>query len=787
MATRYFGKPIRRNEDPRLLTGQALFVDDVHLPGMLHIAFVRSAYAHAVIRSIDTAAAKTMVGVVAIYVAEDLGDYWQPGPLLLPPPPIEGTIFNQRTQVPLAKGKVCHAGEPIAVVVAESRYVAEDAAERVVVDYEPLPAVVSLEDALSPHAPVIHEGLIDNLNAHVVQHKGDYAAARAAADVVLRRTFRYDRGTAAAMENRGIVADWDGKNEQLTVWDTTQAPIAIRNGLAGMLGLSEKQVRVIAPFIGGGFGPKIMMFYPEEVLLPWISMRLGRPVKWIEDRQENFFATTQERGQVHEAEIALRRDGTVLGVKDFFLHDAGAYAPYGLTVAINSQCTLLGQYDVPNYESEFKAVFTNKPIVTPYRGAGRQHGVFVMERLLDFAARELQLDRVEIRRRNLIPPEKFPYNHEIIYQDFAPLIYDSGNYAAALDRAVELIGYDHFVQEEQPRLRVEGKHVGLGLVTYVEGTGIGPYEGAKVTVETSGRVSVATGIGTQGQGHYTSFAQIVAEQLGVAVENVRLVTGDTSEFYWGAGTFASRGAVVAGNAIHAAAVSVRQKILQKASDELEVDAEDLELVDGVVQVKGAPATAIPLGELAARANPLRGAVKPGTEPGLEATDYFGPERGATASGVHAMIVEVDPETMLVEIKRYLVVHDCGTVINPMILEGQIHGGVAQGIGNAFYEELVWDEHGQLLNASFMDYLLPTADVMPHIETDHVETPSPLNPLGIKGAGEAGAIPVGPLFAQAVEDALADTGIEILEIPLSPNRLFELVEAARHQAAEVKYG
>ena len=787
MATRYFGKPIRRNEDPRLLTGQALFVDDVHLPGMLHIAFVRSAYAHAVIRSIDTAAAKTMVGVVAIYVAEDLGDYWQPGPLLLPPPPIEGTIFNQRTQVPLAKGKVCHAGEPIAVVVAESRYVAEDAAERVVVDYEPLPAVVSLEDALSPHAPVIHEGLIDNLNAHVVQHKGDYAAARAAADVVLRRTFRYDRGTAAAMENRGIVADWDGKNEQLTVWDTTQAPIAIRNGLAGMLGLSEKQVRVIAPFIGGGFGPKIMMFYPEEVLLPWISMRLGRPVKWIEDRQENFFATTQERGQVHEAEIALRRDGTELGVKDFFLHDAGAYAPYGLTVAINSQCTLLGQYDVPNYESEFKAVFTNKPIVTPYRGAGRQHGVFVMERLLDFAARELQLDRVEIRRRNLIPPEKFPYNHEIIYQDFAPLIYDSGNYAAALDRAVELIGYDHFVQEEQPRLRVEGKHVGLGLVTYVEGTGIGPYEGAKVTVETSGRVSVATGIGTQGQGHYTSFAQIVAEQLGVAVENVRLVTGDTSEFYWGAGTFASRGAVVAGNAIHAAAVSVRQKILQKASDELEVDAEDLELVDGVVQVKGAPATAIPLGELAARANPLRGAVKPGTEPGLEATDYFGPERGATASGVHAMIVEVDPETMLVEIKRYLVVHDCGTVINPMILEGQIHGGVAQGIGNAFYEELVWDEHGQLLNASFMDYLLPTADVMPHIETDHVETPSPLNPLGIKGAGEAGAIPVGPLFAQAVEDALADTGIEILEIPLSPNRLFELVEAARHQAAEVKYG
>ena len=778
MAMRVFGKPIRRNEDPRLLTGQALFTDDVHLAGMLHVAFVRSTYAHAMIRGINVSGAKTLPGVIAVYTAADLGDYWKPGPLLLPPPPIEGTVINQRTQVPLAKGKVCHVGEPIAVVVAESRYIAEDAAERVVVEYEPLAAVVKVEDALLPDAPIIHERLHDNLNAHVIQRKGDYEAARAAADVVIRRTFRYDRGTAAAMENRGIVAVWDGKSEQLTLWDTTQAPIAIRNGLAGMLGLSEKQVRVIAPFIGGGFGPKIMMFYPEEVLLPWISMRLGRPIKWIEDRQENFFATTQERGQVHEAEIALTGDGRVLGVKDFFLHDSGAYAPYGLTVAINSQCTLLGQYDIANYESEFKAVFTNKPIVTPYRGAGRQHGVFVMERLLDIAAREMGIDRVAIRRRNLIPPDKFPYNNEIIYQDFAPLIYDSGNYEAALDKAVELIGYHQFVQEEQPRLRAEGKHVGLGLVTYVEGTGIGPYEGAKVTVEVSGRVSVATGVGTQGQGHYTSFAQIVAEQLGVAVENVRLVTGDTAEFYWGAGTFASRGAVVAGNAIHAAAVNVRNKILQKASDELEVAEEDLELVDGTVRVKGSPGSAIALGDLAARANPLRGAVRPGSEPGLEATDYFGPERGATASGVHAMIVEVDPETLLVAIKRYLVVHDCGTVINPMILEGQIHGGVAQGIGNAFYEELVWDENGQLLNASFMDYLLPTADTVPYIETDHVETPSPLNPLGIKGAGEAGAIPVGPLFAQAVEDAMADVRLEILEIPLSPNRLFELVEDAR---------
>jgi carbon-monoxide dehydrogenase large subunit len=783
MTTRYFGQPIRRNEDPRLLTGQAQFTDDVQLPGLLHVAFLRSTYAHARLRSIDVRMARALPGVVAVYTAEELGAYWQPGPLLVPPPPVPELVFHQRTQVPLAKGKVRHVGEPLVAIVAESRYLAEDAADQIVVDYDPLPAVVDLERALLPNAPLIHEDLPQNLNAHVIQRKGAYEAARAGADVVLRRRFVYDRGTAAALENRGLVASWDAKSESLTMWDTTQAPIPIRNGIAAMLGLSEKQVRVIAPFIGGGFGPKIMMFYPEEVMLPWIARQLGRPVKWIEDRQENFYATTQERGQIHEAEIALTREGRVLGIRDHFLHDAGAYAPYGLTVPLNSQCTLLGQYDIENYDSEFKSIFTNKPIVTPYRGAGRQHGVFVMERLLDLAARELGLDRVEIRRRNLIAPDQFPYNNQIIYQDFAPLVYDSGNYAPALDKAVELIGYRQFYAEEQPRLRAEGKYVGLGIVTYVEGTGIGPYEGARVTVETSGRVSVATGIGTQGQGHYTAFAQVVAEQLGVDVTNVRLVTGDTAEFYWGAGTFASRGAVVAGNAIHAAAVKVRQKVLKKASDELEAAEEDLELVDGVVQVKGSPGTAIKLGDLAARANPLRGAVRPGAEPGLEATDYFGPERGATASGVHAMLVEVDRETMQVEIKKYVVVHDCGVVINPLILAGQIQGGVAQGIGNAFYEHLVFSEDGQLLNASLMDYLLPTADTVPPVVTDHVETPSPLNPLGIKGAGEAGAIPVGPLFAQALEDALNLPGLEINEIPLSPHRLWGLVQAVKGRQRE----
>jgi carbon-monoxide dehydrogenase large subunit len=776
MTTRYFGAPIARNEDRRLLTGQALFVDDVELPGLLHAAFLRSQIAHGRVRHVDVSAARRREGVVAVYTADDLGAYWQPGPLLVPPPPIEGITFNQRTQVPLAKDKARHAGEPLALVIAESRHLAEDALADIVVDLEPLPAVVDLERALSENSPTVHDDVRGNVAARVRQRKGDYAVAVTHADHVIRRRFHYDHGASMPMETRGVVAKWDAKANHLTVWDTTQAPVFVRNGLAGMLGLGERQVRVIAPFVGGGFGPKIMMFYPEEVLLPWAAIKLDRPVKWIEDRREHFFATTHERGQIHDAEIALGRDGRILGIKDEFLHDTGAYDPYGLTVPINSQCTLLGPYLVPSYDSTFTAVFTNKPMVTPYRGAGRQHGVFVIERLLDIAARELDIDRAEIRRRNFIPPEAFPYNNEIIYQDFAPLEYDSGNYLPVLDKALAAIGYDQFLAEERPRLRAEGRHVGIGIACYVEGTGIGPYEGAKIQVQSNGKVIAATGIGTQGQGHFTSFAQIVADQVGVDVRDVDVVTGDTDQFYWGAGTFASRGAVVAGNAMNEAAKVVREKILRTAAEHFECDEQDLELANGMVSIVGVPGRAVRLGELAIKANPMRGAVRPGTEPGLEATRYFGPPRGATASGVHAMIVEIDPETMALDIRRYVVVHDCGTVINPLILAGQIHGGVAQGIGNAFYEQLMFDEHGQLLNPSLAEYLLPTALDVPRIELDHAATASPLNPLGIKGAGEAGAIPAGPLFAQAIEDALdlSGKGIELLEIPLSPSRLWELI-------------
>jgi carbon-monoxide dehydrogenase large subunit len=780
VATRNFGAPIRRNEDARLLRGQALFVDDVELPGMLHAAFLRSNLAHATIRSIDVSAARAREGVVAVYTAEDLGAYWAPGPLLVPPPPIAGLVFNQRTQVPLAKGKVRHVGEPLAVVLAQSRYLAEDALADIAVELDPLPAIVDLEKAGAETSARVHEDVRGNIAAHVRQSRGNYAAARARADHIIARRFRYDHGASSPIETRGIVANWDARGNQLTVWDTTQGPVFLRNGLAAMLGLNERQVRVIAPFVGGGFGPKIMLFYPEEVVIPWAAKKLNRPIKWIEDRLEHFFATTQERAQIHDAEIALARDGRILGIKDTFLHDTGAYNPYGLTVPINSQISILGPYVVGNYESTFTAVFTNKPIVTPYRGAGRQHGVFVIERLMDIAARELKLDRVDIRRRNFIPRDAFPYNNELINQDFAPLEYDSGDYEAVLDKALDMIGYRRFLAEEQPRLRAQGRHVGIGLVCYVEGTGIGPYEGAKVQVQANGKVSIATGIGTQGQGHFTSFAQIAADQLGVEVTDIDVVTGDTDQFYWGAGTFASRGAVVAGNAVHAAAMAVRQKILKLAAEHFECAEEDLEIANGEVSVVGVPGQAIKLGALALKANPMRGAVRPGTEPGLESTQYFGPPSGTTANGAHAMIVEVDPQTFALNVLKYVVVHDCGTVINPLILAGQVHGGVAQGIGNAFYERLVFDDDGQLLNASLADYLLPTALEVPNMEIGHTVTPSPLNPLGIKGAGEAGAIPVGPLFAQTIEDALAllPKGVELNEIPLSPNRLFELTGKPR---------
>ncbi|MEJ2447133.1 MAG: xanthine dehydrogenase family protein molybdopterin-binding subunit [Anaerolineales bacterium] len=775
MNYKIIGKRVKRVEDPRLLTGGALFVDDVNLPDMLHAAFLRSDYAHARIKSIDTSQAAALPGVVGVFTAEDMGEDWEPGPpLVSPPPTLENVTFHSRRQVPLVKDKVRHAGEIIAVVVAESRYIAEDAVEEIQIDYEPLPAVVNLEKCLHPDSPLVHEDLDSNLAAHLVQKKGDYESARAEADLIIKRRFHLDRGAAAAMENRGLVVDWNAKDQHLMVWDATQSPIPIRNGMAARLGLRTHQVRVVAPFVGGGFGPKIMMFYAEEMVLPWLTMKLNRPVKWIEDRRENFYATTQEREQIQEVEMALSKEGRILGIKQSIIHDTGAYNPYGLTTPLNTQSHSMGSYDVENYESELTVVFTNKTIVTPVRGAGRPQGIFVVERLLDIASRELGIDSRDLRRLNFIDPDDFPYNHQIIDQAFTELVFDSGNYLPVYEKALEAIGYDRFLQEEQPRLRQEGKHVGIGVVPFIETTGVGPYEGARVAIEPSGKVSAATGVGTQGQGHMTSFAQIVAEALSVDVEDVSMVTGDTAEIHWGTGTFASRGAVVAGNAVLAAAQDVRQKALTLASKILETPEEELELDGGLVRVADIPEQSISLGELAVLANPFRGAVEPGTEPGLESTKYFGPAYGATAFGVHALILEVDPETMMIKLLKYVTVEDCGTMLNPLIVEGQIHGGVSMGIGNSYYEKLHFDENGQLLNASLADYLLPTSAEMPPIEVIHLNTPAPNNALGTKGVGEAGAIPVPAAFIQALENALPEYELEILETPLSPNRLFELL-------------
>ncbi len=770
------GRRLPRNEDARLLTGEAVFVDDIALPGMLHAAFVRSPHAHARILDVDATRARGMPGVVAAYAAADLGGGGAAGPMLLRPPESLGWMLHERTQVPLARDKVRHVGEPVAVVLADSRYRAEDAAREIDVDYRPLPVVLDLEAALAPDAPRVHEDLPSNLAAEIHQCRGDYAAAARAAHLRLARRFRYDRGTAAAMETRGVVADWDRRARRLRIWDTTQAPIPMRNLLAARLGLSEQQVHLVAPFMGGGFGPKIMMCYPEEMLIPWLSMQLGRPVKWIGDRAEDFVGTTQERLQIHDAEIALDRRGRILGVHDRFLHDTGAYDPYGLTIPLNSQCTLLGPYDIPNYDSAFRMVFSNRPIVTPYRGAGRQHGVFVIERLLDLAARALGIDRVALRRRNLLRRDQFPHDHAIIYQDFAPLRYDSGHFRPLLKAAAERIGH----AAKAPRRAA----IGTGVVTYVEGTGIGPYEGARVQVQNNGKVVVATGVGTQGQGHFTVFAQIVADQLGVAVSDVEVVTGDSDRFHWGTGTFASRGAVVAGNAVHAAARDVRARALALAARALQVPKSRVELVEGSARDRSDPSRSISLAALARQANPLRGAVTPGTQPGLEGTAFFGPALGTTAAGAHAVEVEIDPDTFDLRIRRYVVAHDCGVAINPLLVDGQIHGGVAQGIGNAWYERLDFDAEGRLRNGSLRDYLLPSACEVPRIEVLHFATRGD-NALGTKGVGEAGAIPVGAAIAQAIEDALDLPGFEILEMPLSPDRLFALV--AEHRARSAAAG
>ncbi len=785
MTTRMFGEPIRRREDPRLVSGDGRYLDDLGHDA-LAAAFVRSPHAHASIVDIDVTGALDVDGLVAVYTYEDLaGRVAEPLPVLIPHP----ALHAPRTGYPLAKDVVRHVGEAVVMVVATDRYIAEDACERIRVTYEPRPAVVGPEAARRAEH-LVHEDVPDNVSAHLVQEVGDAPAAIAAAPHRLSLTLHIERSASMPMEGKGVYARWDAADRSLRVYSSTQTSTSLRFALAAKLDLPVDRVEVVTPDVGGGFGVKIVHPWPEEVLVPWAAIRLGQPVKWAEDRREHFVSSAHERAQEHTVEVGFDDEGHLLGLSVRFLHDNGAYTPYGIIVPQVTSTQLLGPYKPGAYRVEFHSLYTNTVQVTPYRGAGRPQGVFVMERTMDAIAGYLGLDRAVVRERNFIQPDEMPYDHQLIFQDGRPLVYDSGDYPAALAKLRKLVGWDEFAAYRD-QARAEGRRVGIGLGCYVEGTGVGPYEGAYVRVETNGTVVVATGLTTQGQGHETVFAQVAAETLGVPVENVTVVTGDTRRFKYAVGTFASRAAVMSGNAVALAAGKVREKALRIAGEALEVDPGDLTIDGGVVQVKGTPQAAIPLSTVAVLANPLRyafdeeakratqfavggGADRPpideDDEPGLEASDYYSPLRCTFAAGMHAAIVETDPDTAEVKILRYCVVHDCGRLINPRIVEGQIHGGVAQGVGGALYERIVYDEHGQLVNASYMDFLMPYASEVPTVEIDHLETPSPLNPLGVKGAGEAGVIPAAAVLASAIEDA---EGITIRSMPISPAELWAL--------------
>lgn len=786
MTTRLIGERVQRREDVPFLTGKGQYLDDIDPPDCAHAAVVRSQYAHARIRDIDLGDALDVDGVIAIYTHEDLGDLDKPLPLGIPNP----GLHHPRTQLPLARDETFFVGQPIALVVATDRAIAEDVVERIRVEYEPLPVAASVREARKGEA-LVHHDVPGNLAAEIGDTVGDPDRAFAAAPRVIERELWVERGAGQPLETRGVLADWNPLTGELTVWDSTQSPNTVRLGLTGFFKLREHNVEVIAPDVGGGFGVKIAYWYPEELLIPFASIQLERPVKWVEDRREHFIGSMHERGQLHNARVAFDDNGRILAMQDSFIQDAGAFVPYGIIVPIVTMARLPGPYKIPSFHFDAKIYYTNTVPVTPYRGAGQPEAVFVTERLMDAIAQKLGLSKAEVRRRNFIQPDEYPYEPGTIDEDGEPTRYDSGNMPAVLDKCLELIRIDD-LEAQKAEAASRGKKLGFGIGAYVEITGGELYEGARVAVQPSGRVFVTTGIGTQGQGHKTVLAQVAAETLGCPFEDVEVVTGDTRQFKWATGTFASRIGVIGGNAVANATQKVREKVLTLAANVLEAAKEDLTIEDGNVFVAGSPKPSISLMELAVLSNPLRVAydekalaasqfaAKPVPameilgEPGLEASGYFAPHKPAYATGCHAAVVEVDPGTCEMRIVRYSAVHDCGRVINPMLVEGQMYGGIAQGIGGAFYEKLHYDEEGQLVNASFIDYLIPYASEIPEIAVGHVETPSPLNPLGLKGAGEAGVMPPAAAIVGAIEDAL---GVRADEAPLSPNRLFELTQAA----------
>lgn len=745
--TKYFQSPVSRQEDPRLLTGNGRYLDDVDMPGALHAAFVRSTYAHATINGIDAAAARAMDGVVAVYAAKDLAPYL--ASLRLPLGFPEGQLPDHVMNYVLTPNEAVHVGEALAVVVARGRAIAEDAVDAVLVDYTPLPAVVDAREVLDPAAPMSRLEINTNRYKTLDFGYGDSDAAFAAAAHVFTQSLSIHRGLGSSMEGRGVLARFDPSTSEMTVWSSTQMSHELSHTIAHMLRLEENQVRVIAPDVGGAFGAKYLV-YPEEIAIAAAARMLAKPVKWVEDRREHFVAAIHERDQFWSLEIALDADAHILGVRGRLVHDQGAYAPHSYNVPYNAGTTLPGPYIIPNYKLEVVLAQTNKVPVIPVRGAGYPQSNFAMERLMDCAARELGLDRTEIRRRNLIPADKMPYVTPLKNRAGTPIVYDSGDYLLAQTTALAAAGYADF-PTRQLEARKRGKYIGMGIAQAVKGTGRGPFESARVRVSGNGRVSVFTGALEMGQGIKTSLAQICADELGVPMDRVDVVAGDTGQVGYGLGGFASRQAITAGSSTLLAAREVRARAIKVAAHAMGVSEGALEIRDGEVCKKDSDEAGIALGKIASQLRGLPGyAFPPDVEVGLEATSMFRIDAMAYANAFHVCEVEVDIDTGGVEIQRYIAVQDCGKLINPKIAAGQVHGSIAHGIGNALFEWIGYNSDGQPITTTFADYLLPTARDVPHLEIIWLETPSPINPLGIKGAAEAGIVCVGSTIASAVE-------------------------------------
>jgi len=760
---KFIGDRLLRKEDPRLVQGRGRYVGDIALPGMLHAAILRSPHAHARIGAIDTARALKVPGVFGVVTFADLGDAARPLPIVPPHAALRGKNFSL-----LAGERARFVGEAVAVVAAESRYAAEDARELIDVAWEPLPSV---QEPTAPGSARVHDDIPDNLAGRVTLARGDVAAALKASPHRASLTLQIGRAGGQPMETRGLVAEYSAMTGLLTVWASTQVPHQVRQFICDLLALEPHRVRVLAPDVGGGFGAKLIV-YPEDVLIPLLALRFGRPVRWLEDRVEHMLTATQERTQRHAVEVGFDGEGRLLALRDHFTHDTGAYTPRGLVVPLLSASLLAGPYRIPSVEVTFDSVYTNRVPVTPYRGAGQPQAVFVIERVMDLIARETGRDRAAVRATNLVQSADMPYDVGLPnYRGSGNVIYDSGDYPGVLRHALEMSDYER-LSKECSRAREDGRLLGVGIACYVELTGVGPFEGATVRVDAAGRITVFTGVPSQGQGLETTLAQVAAGELGVTPEEVAIVGGDTLGINQGVGTFASRAAVVGGSAVALAARELHAKTMRLAAQALGVAEDEIQQHGKVFAERARPEHRVELGRLAASA--AMASAASGVAPGLEATHFFQPPDIAYSSGAHVALVEVDREVARVRIVGYWVSHDSGRLINPTIVEGQIHGAVALGIGSALLEEIQYDAAGQPLGGSYMDYAMPRSDDVPSVAIDHLETPSPLNPLGVKGVGESGTLPVAAVVASAVEDALSVRGIQVERMPLTPGALRRLL-------------